>query len=98
MAAQNGAVPIGEAAQRAGIDVAQIRRWADIDGLEIHRRGGTEVVLLERVMALSASARRRDRSASRGALRARLADARIESARVAELQQTANDRSGSGPS
>jgi hypothetical protein len=86
-------LPISEAAQRAGVDVAQIRRWAAIGGLEIQRRGATELVIVERVMALSVSARRRDPSSSRDALRARLADARVQNESVADLQQAARDRS-----
>jgi hypothetical protein len=71
-------VPILDAAHRADVDVDQIRRWAAIGGLEIQRRGGVEVVLVDQVMALATSARRRDPSIGRSALRARLADARRE--------------------
>lgn len=91
--ASNATVPILTAAQLAGIDVAQIRRWADIDGLEIQRRGHIELVRLDRVMALSASARRRDASSSRSALRARLADAAVGNPSVSDLQRAARDRS-----
>jgi hypothetical protein len=73
--ASNASVPIEIAADQAGVDVAQIRRWADIQGLEIQRRGSLETVRLDRVMALSASARRNDARSTRGALKARLADA-----------------------
>ena len=97
MLARNAMLPISEAAQRAGVDAAQIRRWAAVGGLEIHGRGGTELVIVEQVMALSASARRRDRSSTRDALRARLADARIQNASVADLQQAARHRSDPPP-
>jgi hypothetical protein len=87
-------VSIQAAADRAGVDVAQIRRWAAIDGLEIHRRGHLETVVLDRVMALSASARRRTSGSSRDALRARLADAAsVGNPSVSGLQDLARDRS-----
>jgi hypothetical protein len=85
-------VSIQAAADLAGVDVGQIRRWAAIDGLEIHRRGHIETVVLERVMALSASARRRSASKDRDALRARLEDARVETPSVSSLQELARDR------
>ena len=91
MPAGNATLPIFEAAQRADIDVAQIRRWAAIGGLEIQRRGGAEVVLVDEVMALARSARRRS-GGNRDALKARLADAKVENASIAELQRTARDR------
>jgi hypothetical protein len=47
---------------------------------------------LDQVLALSAAARRRDPSTNRGALRARLADARIANPSVAGLQQASRDR------
>jgi hypothetical protein len=77
MLPRNASVPIGTAAERAGVDVAQIRRWAEIGGLEIQRRGALEIVVLDEVMALSASARRRTAGSSREALKARLADAKV---------------------
>jgi hypothetical protein len=86
-------LPILAAAERAGVDIAQIHRWEDVGGIEIQRRGLKEFVLLDRVMALSASARRNDPNSRRGALRARLADAAAGSTSVAELQQVARDRS-----
>lgn len=89
---RNGSVPIQAAAELAGVDVGQIRRWAEIDGLEIHRRGHVETVVLDRVMALSASARRRQGSRGRDTLRARLADATIDTPSVFGLQQIARDR------
>ena len=85
-------LPLLEAAHRAGVDVAQIRRWAAVGGLDIHRRGGVEVVPVDQVMALAASARRRDHSSGRDALRARLADARVQNPSVTGLQQAARDR------
>ena len=86
-------VSIQAAAERAGVDVAQIRRWAAIDGLEIQRRGHVETVILDRVMALSTSARRRSSGGARDALRARLADAaRVENPSVSGLQELARDR------
>ena len=86
-------VSIQAAADRAGVDVAQIRRWAAIDGLEIQRRGHVETVILDRVMALSASARRRSSGGSRDALRARLADAAsVDNPSVSGLQELARDR------
>jgi hypothetical protein len=88
----NATVPILDAAHQAGVDVEQIRRWAAIGGVEIQRRGGAEVVLVDQVMALAASARRRDPSIGRDALRARLADAKVENARIADLQRAARDR------
>jgi hypothetical protein len=89
---RNASVPIEEAAAIAGIDVAQIRRWAAIDGLQIQGRGARQLVLLDQVMALAAAARRRDRSSGRDALRARLADARNRDPAVMGLQQVARDR------
>jgi hypothetical protein len=86
-------IPIQVAADLAGVDVGQIHRWAEIDGLEIQRRGGTEIVVLERVMALSTSSRRRGHSSGRDALRARLEDATIDTPSVVNLQQLARDRS-----
>jgi hypothetical protein len=76
MPARSGTVPIGEAAQQAGVDIAQIQRWADLGGLEIQGRGGRAFVQLEQVLALQAAAKRRDPSHRRDSLRARLADAR----------------------
>jgi uncharacterized membrane protein len=92
MPIRNESVPIQAAADMAGVDVGQIRRWAEIDGLEIQRRGHVETVILDRVMALSASARRRLSSSGRDALRARLADAAIENPSVSGLQELARDR------
>jgi hypothetical protein len=88
--ASNASVPIAVAAERAGVDVAQIRRWAAIDGLQIQGRGAMELVRLDQVMALSAAARRH--RSRRDSLRARLADARIQDPSVSGLQQTARDR------
>jgi hypothetical protein len=85
-------LPLLEAANRAGVDVAQIRRWAAVGVLDIHRRGGMEVVLVDQVMTAAASARRRDHSSGRDTLRARLADARVQNASVMDLQQAARDR------
>jgi 2-hydroxychromene-2-carboxylate isomerase len=93
MQSRNGSVPIQTAAELAGIDVGQIRRWAAIEGLEIQRRGHEETVVLERVMSLSASARRRGSGSARDGLRARLADARaVENPSVSGLQEIARDR------
>ncbi len=93
----NAPVPIATAAEQAGVDVAQIRRWAAVGGLQVQGRGGSEFVRLDQVLALSAAARRRDPSTSRGALRARLADARISNPSVAGLQQASRDRSTGRP-
>jgi hypothetical protein len=87
-------VSIQAAAEMAGVDVGQIRRWAEIDGLEIQRRGHLETVILDRVMALSASARRPSAGSTRDALRARLADAaEVGHRSVSSLQELARDRS-----
>lgn len=91
MLARNASVPIVMAAERAGVDVAQIHRWAAIEGLEIRRRGHLETVILEDVLALSVAARRRT-AKSKSALIARLADARVQNPSVSGLQQTARDR------
>jgi hypothetical protein len=88
---RNGPVPIQAAADLAGVDVGQIRRWADAGGIEINKRGGVETVVLELVMAFSASERRRRARADRGSLRARLADARVQDQSISELQQIARD-------
>jgi len=88
----NTVVPIAMAAEQAGVDVAQIQRWAAVGGLQVQGRGGKEFVRLDQVLALSAAARRRDPSTNRGALRARLADARITNPSVAGLQQASRDR------
>lgn len=92
MLASNAPVPITTAAEQAGVDVAQIHRWAAIGGLQLQGRGGKEFVRLDQVLALTAAARRRDPSTGRGALRARLADARIANPSVAGLQQASRDR------
>lgn len=92
MAVRNASVPIEDAAGAAGVDVEQIRRWAAIDGLRIQGRGGREFVLLDQVMSLAIAARRRDPSSARGALRARLADARIQNPSVSGLQRSVRDR------
>jgi hypothetical protein len=89
MSTRNGPVLIQAAADLAGVDVGQIRRWADVGGVEIQRRGGLETVPLERVMALSASARRLRAGSDRDALRARLADAKVQNRSVSALQQIA---------
>jgi hypothetical protein len=93
----NAPVPIATAAEQAGIDVAQIHRWAEVGGLQLQGRGGREFVRLDQVLALSVAARRRDPSTNRGALRARLADARIANPSVAGLQQASRDRSTGRP-
>ena len=90
-------VPIATAAEQAGVDVAQIHRWAAVGGLQVQGRGGKEYVRLDQVLALSAAARRRDPSTNRGALRARLADARIANPSVAGLQQASRERSTGRP-
>jgi hypothetical protein len=92
MLSRNASVPIKTAAELAGIDVGQIRRWAEIEGLEIQRRGHEETVVLDRVMALSVSARRRGSNSDRDGLRARLADAKVENPSVSGLQELARDR------
>lgn len=92
MLVRNSVVPIAIAAEQAGVDVAQIQRWAAFGGLQVQGRGGREFVRLDQVLALSAAARRRDPSTNRGALRARLADARIANPSVAGLQQASRDR------
>jgi hypothetical protein len=92
MPSRSASVTIQAAADLAGVDVGQIRRWAAIDGLEIQRRGHEETVVLDRVMALSASARRRGSSSDRDGLRARLADARIQNPSVSGLQELARGR------
>jgi hypothetical protein len=89
---RNPMLPLLEAAHRAGVDVAQIRRWAAVGELDIHRRGGVEVVLVDQLMAWAATARRRDPASGRDALRARLADARVQNPSVTGLQQAARDR------
>jgi hypothetical protein len=93
----NAAVPIAIAAEQGGVDVAQIHRWAAIGGLEVQGRRGKEFVRLDQVLALSAASRRRDRSMNRGALRARLADARIANPSVAGLQQASRERTTGRP-
>ena len=90
--ASNIPVPIATSAEQAGVDVEQIHRWAAVGGLQVIGRGGRQFVLLDQVLALSAAARRRDPSANRGALRARLADAQIANPSVVGLQQASRDR------
>lgn len=97
MLVRNSVVPIAIAAEQAGVDVEQIRRWGAIGGLQVQGRGGREFVRLDQVLALSAAARRRDPSTNRGALRARLADARIANPSVAGLQQASRDRATGRP-
>ena len=97
MSVSNAPVPIATAAEQAGVDVAQIHRWAEVGGLQLQGRGGREFVRLDQVLALSAASRRRDPSTNRGALRARLADARIANPSVAGLQQASRDRSAGRP-
>ncbi len=93
----NTAVPIATAAEQAGVDIEQIHRWAAVGGLQLQGRGGKEFVRLDQVLALSAATRRRDPSTNRGALRARLADARVSNPSVAGLQQASRDRSTGRP-
>lgn len=93
MTTRTGPIPIHAAAELAGIDVGQIRRWADIGGIEIQGRGSVETVLLEQVMALSAPDRRRRARSDRGSLRARLADAKVQDRNISDLQQIARDDS-----
>jgi hypothetical protein len=95
--ASNTTVPIATAAEQAGVAVDQIHRWAAVGGLQVQGRGGMEFVRLDQVLALSAAARRRDPSTSRGGLRARLADARIANPSVAGLQQASRDRANGRP-
>ena len=95
--ASNTIVPIAAAAEQAGVDVDQIHRWAAVGGLQVQGRAGMEFVQLDQVLALSAAARRRDPSNSKGALRARLADARISNPSVAGLQQASRDRANGRP-
>ncbi len=97
MSVSNAPVPIATAAEQAGVDVAQIHRWAEVGGLQLQGRGGKEFVRMDQVLALSAASRRRDPSTNRGALRARLADARIENPSVAGLQQASRDRNTGHP-
>ena len=97
MSVSNAPVPIATAAERAGVDVAQIHRWAEVGGLQLQGRGGREFVRMDQVLALSAASRRRDPSSARDALRARLADARITNPSVAGLQQASRDRSAARP-
>ena len=97
MSVSNTAVPIAAAAEKAGVDIEQIHRWAAVGGLQLQGRGGKEFVRLDQVLALSAAARRRDPSTNRGALRARLADARISNPSVTGLQQASRDRSTGRP-
>ena len=97
MFVSNAAVPIAIAAEQAGVDVAQIHRWAAIGRLQVQGRRGKEFVRLDQVLALSGAARRRDRSMNRGALRARLADARIANPSVAGLQQASRERTTGRP-
>lgn len=92
MPAPNASVSIQAAADLAGVDVGQIRRWAEVGGLEIQRRGGLEIVVLDRVMALLASSKHRGHGSGRDALRARLEDATIDTPSVVNLQQLARDR------
>jgi hypothetical protein len=97
VSANNAPVPIATAAEQAGVDVAQIHRWAAIGGLQLQGRGGKEFVRLDQVLALSVAARRRDPSTNRGSLRARLADAKIANPSVAGLQQASRDRTAGRP-
>jgi hypothetical protein len=95
LTAANGPIPIEEAARLCGVDVVQIRRWADIGGVDIQGRAGVETVLLDQVMAMSAPERRLRSRADRHSLRARLADAKIQNASVTDLQRIAR---GDSPS
>lgn len=97
MSVSNAPVPIATAAEQAGVDVAQIHRWAEVGGLQLQGRGGKEFVRMDQVLALSAASRRRDPSTNRGALRARLADARIANPSIAGLQQASRDRATGRP-
>ena len=97
MLASNAPVPILIAAEQAGVDVAQIHRWAAVGAVQLQGRRGVEFVRLDQLLAMSAAARRRDPSSARGALRARLADARIANPSVVGLQQASRDRSTGRP-
>jgi hypothetical protein len=92
---QNGPIPIHEAARLAGVDVAQIHRWAEIGGVDIQGRGTVETVLLDQVMAMSAPQRRLRSRNDRDSLRARLADAKVQNTSVSDLQRIAR---GDSPS
>ncbi|HET9671676.1 MAG TPA: hypothetical protein VFQ40_02370 [Actinomycetota bacterium] len=94
MPAADASVPIDEAAAWAGVDVAQIHRWAEVGGVQIQGRVPRELVRLDQVVAMAAAARRRHPK-SRSALIARLADARVENPSVAGLQRSVRDRNGS---
>ena len=93
MSTRSRPVPIQSAADVAGIDVWQIRRWADMGSVEIQQRGGVETVVLELVMAMAASARRRRPGGVKDSLRARLADAKVQDQErsVSDLQRIARD-------
>ena len=69
--------------------MSQIRRWAEIGGVDIQGRGGVETVLLDQVMAMSAPQRRLRSRADRHSLRARLADAKVQNTSVTDLQRIA---------
>lgn len=86
MSTQSGPVRLQAAADLAGVDVNQIRRWADIGGVEIQRRGGLETVAIEQVVAMSASARRLRTGYGRDSLRARLADGKVQKRSISDLE------------
>jgi hypothetical protein len=96
MPSDHASVPIAEAATRAGVEVAQIHRWAEIGGVDIQGRGARELVRLDQVTAM-ASAARRNNPKSRSTLIARLADAEVRNPSVSALQESARDRDGAGP-
>jgi hypothetical protein len=86
LSTQSGPVRLQAAADLAGVDVNQIRRWADIGGVEIQRRGGMETVAIEQVVAMSASARRLRAGYGRDSLRARLADGKVQKRSISDLE------------
>lgn len=83
-------VPLRAACELTGVDVGQIRRWAEDGAIEIEQRGELEVVRLDLVEALSDPPKPiRDR---RYMLRRLLEGAKLETRSVAELQRLARER------
>jgi hypothetical protein len=91
-------VPVEAAARSVDVDVERIRHWSEVGALDIQRRGHVDVVRLDQVRALAASARMETDGASTESLRALLRDAgEIESVSVSLLQELAREKAGNGP-
>jgi hypothetical protein len=87
----NASVPLEAASELVGVQIGQIRGWAENGSIEIERRGDLEVVHLDAVEALAhpRHVAHRDRCYM---LRRLLDGITLETQSVLELQQLARER------